>query len=100
LTSISPRDFAAKWRVTRGKERSTAQEHFIDVCRLLGVPTPNEADPIGDRYAFDAYGWPRDLSDEDILGRWLALNQERAGPGMQPHSSDGNTQGRKPHGNT
>jgi len=26
-----------------------------------------------------AYGWPRDLSDEGILGRLLALNLERAG---------------------
>jgi hypothetical protein len=27
----------------------------------------------------DAYGWPRDLSDEEILARLLALNLERAG---------------------
>jgi len=26
----------------------------------------------------DAYGWPHDLSDEDILARLLALNLERA----------------------
>jgi len=25
-----------------------------------------------------AYGWPDDLSDEEILGRLLALNLERA----------------------
>jgi hypothetical protein len=28
----------------------------------------------------DAYGWPHDLSDDDILARLLALNLERAGP--------------------
>jgi hypothetical protein len=27
----------------------------------------------------DAYGWPHDLSDEEILARLLALNQARAG---------------------
>ena len=27
-----------------------------------------------------AYGWPTDLSDDDILARLLALNQERAAP--------------------
>lgn len=27
---------------------------------------------------FDAYGWPHDLSDEEILTRLLALNLERA----------------------
>lgn len=30
-----------------------------------------------DRAVLDAYGWPRDLSDEDILSRLLALNLER-----------------------
>ena len=32
-----------------------------------------------DRAVFDAYGWPRDLSDDAILERLLALNLERAG---------------------
>ncbi|MEI7468724.1 MAG: type IIL restriction-modification enzyme MmeI, partial [Chloroflexota bacterium] len=46
-------EFAAKWRVNRSKERSAAQEHFIDLCQMLGVPTPNEADPSGENYAFE-----------------------------------------------
>ena len=29
--------------------------------------------------ALDAYGWPHDISDEEILERLLALNLERAG---------------------
>lgn len=29
----------------------------------------------------DAYGWPHDLSDEEILERLLALNLERAAGG-------------------
>jgi hypothetical protein len=28
---------------------------------------------------FAAYGWPAELSDEEILARLLALNLERAG---------------------
>jgi len=32
-----------------------------------------------DAAVFDAYGWPHDLSDEEILERLLALNLERAG---------------------
>ncbi|MBI1879934.1 MAG: hypothetical protein HYR94_17230 [Chloroflexi bacterium] len=28
---------------------------------------------------FAAYGWPEDLSDEEILARLLGLNLERAG---------------------
>ena len=32
-----------------------------------------------DNAVFDAYGWPRDLTEEQILERLLALNLERAG---------------------
>ena len=31
-----------------------------------------------DAAALDAYGWPHDLSDDEILARLLALNLERA----------------------
>ena len=31
-----------------------------------------------DATVFDAYGWPRDLSDEEILRRLVELNQARA----------------------
>ena len=36
----------------RDKEKAASQEHFIDLCRMLGEPTPNEADPTGTTYAF------------------------------------------------
>jgi hypothetical protein len=29
-------DFIRKWRAVELKERSAAQEHFLDLCRLLG----------------------------------------------------------------
>jgi hypothetical protein len=31
-----------------------------------------------DNAVLDAYGWPHNLSDEQILERLLALNRERA----------------------
>ncbi|OYW55318.1 MAG: restriction endonuclease subunit M [Rhizobiales bacterium 12-68-15] len=31
-----------------------------------------------DALVFDAYGWPRDLTDEEIITRLVALNKERA----------------------
>ena len=43
-------DFIVKWGKAELKERSAAQEHFIDLCRLLGHPTPAEADPTGDTF--------------------------------------------------
>lgn len=45
--------FIAKWRAAELKERSAAQEHFIDLCRLLDEPTPADADPSGTFYAFE-----------------------------------------------
>jgi len=50
---MTPSEFAAKWGGSTRTERAASQEHFIDLCRMLGVPTPNEADPKGDWYAFE-----------------------------------------------
>ena len=50
---MTPGAFIAKWRAAELKERSAAQEHFIDLCRLLGEPTPAEADPGGEHYCFE-----------------------------------------------
>ena len=36
-----------------------------------------------DAAVLDAYGWPRDLSDEEILERLLGLNLERAEQGLK-----------------
>lgn len=53
MALITPDQFIAKWQAAELKERSAAQEHFIDLCRLLGEPTPAEADPNGDWYCFE-----------------------------------------------
>ena len=50
---MTPGEFIAKWRDSELKERSGSQEHFIDLCRMLGEPTPADADPVGDRYCFE-----------------------------------------------
>ena len=50
---MTPNEFIAKWRASELKESSAAQEHFIDLCRLLGEPTPAEADPTGEHYCFE-----------------------------------------------
>ena len=50
---MTPYEFIAKWRASALKERSASQEHFIDLCRLLGEPTPAEADPTGETYCFE-----------------------------------------------
>ena len=50
---MGAQEFIGKWRASELKERSAAQEHFIDLCRLLGEPTPAEDDPSGQRYCFE-----------------------------------------------
>lgn len=50
---MTPAEFAQKWAGNTRTERAASQEHFIDLCRMLGVKTPNEADPTGDWYAFE-----------------------------------------------
>ncbi len=50
---MTPGAFIEKWRASGLKERSASQEHFIDLCRLLGEPTPAEADPTGESYCFE-----------------------------------------------
>ena len=50
---MTPHEFITKWRASTLKESSASQEHFIDLCRLLGEPTPAEADPTGEAYCFE-----------------------------------------------
>ena len=50
---MTPYEFIDKWRAAELKERSASQEHFIDLCRLLGEPTPADADPTGETYCFE-----------------------------------------------
>lgn len=51
MTSIN--DFIRKWSAVELKERSAAQEHFLDLCRVLGEPSPATADPTGEFYCFE-----------------------------------------------
>jgi restriction-modification enzyme MmeI-like protein len=49
---MTPEQFIDKWSRADRTERQAAQEHFVDLCRLLDEPTPNESvDPDG--YTFE-----------------------------------------------
>ena len=50
---MTPSEFITKWRASELKERSAAQSHFNDLCRLLGEPSPTDADMTGDWYCFE-----------------------------------------------
>ncbi len=50
---MTPAEFIGKWSDATLRERQGSQEHFLDLCRLLGQPTPAEDDPHGERYCFE-----------------------------------------------
>ncbi len=50
---MNAKQFVAKWKGCTLKERSASQEHFIDLCHLVGIQTPAEADPHGDWFCFE-----------------------------------------------
>jgi len=50
---MTPLRFVDKWRPVALTERASAQEHFIDLCRLFDHPIPIEDDPTGERFTFE-----------------------------------------------
>jgi hypothetical protein len=60
----------------RSGELLTDKERAIDEQGLVSVLKQIHDDL--DAAVFDAYGWPRDLTDDEILARLVALNAERA----------------------
>jgi len=51
--TMTPQEFVDKWRRSKLTERSAAQSHFNDLCRMLGQPTPAKADPEGAAFTFE-----------------------------------------------
>lgn len=91
---MTPDQFITKWRNAELTERAAAQSHFIDLCRLLDEPTPSDADPKGDWYAFergatkttggegwadvwkrDHFGWEYKGKRKDLTAAFAQLQQ-------------------------
>jgi hypothetical protein len=51
--TFTPQDFVSKWKRVTAREKQTYQEHFIDLCHLVGHQTPNDYDPTGTRFGFE-----------------------------------------------
>ena len=69
LPTLSPQEFVVKWRSATLKERSAAQEHFIDVCHLVGQQTPAEEDPAGTSFSFE-YGASKERGGQGWADVW------------------------------
>ena len=91
---MTPKEFISKWQAADLKERSASQEHFLDLCRLLGEPTPAEADPTGESYCFEkgvsklsggkgwadvwkrgCFGWEYKGKRHDLKAAYMQLQQ-------------------------
>lgn len=46
-------EFIAKWQKVELTERSAAQQHFLDLCDLVGSAKPAAADPTGEEFTFE-----------------------------------------------
>ena len=53
ICTLTPVSFIVEFANVGAGRSAPPQEHFIDLCRLLGEPTPAEADPTGERYCFE-----------------------------------------------
>ena len=51
---MTPQHFVEKWGRAELSERAASQEHFIDLCQLLGQPTPG-SDATGEDYCFEKH---------------------------------------------
>lgn len=67
--TLTPNEFVTRWKNVELTERAASQSHFIDLCRLLGEPTPIEADPIGNWYCFDR-GVKKDMGGDGWADVW------------------------------
>ena len=50
---MTPYEFIDKWRASTLTERQASQQHFLDLCELLGEPKPADVDPTGETYCFE-----------------------------------------------
>ena len=61
---MTPAEFKRKWARYTGKETAAYQEHFNDLCALLGHPSPATADPTGsESFCFQK----RVVKDEELF---------------------------------
>jgi len=93
---MTPHEFIAKWQRANLTERSACQQHFLDLCELLGQPKPAAADPDGAWYTFERgvrkttgekgwadvwmrghFGWEYKGKHKDLAAAYRQLNLYR-----------------------
>ena len=74
---MTPYDFIIRWRASKLKECSESSEHFIDLYRLLGEPTPAEPTLPGETFCF-ARGARKDTGGDGWADVWSRRHMPRS----------------------
>ncbi len=67
---MTPEKFQEKWENATRTERSAAQEHFLDLCELLGVNKPADDDKHGKTYTFEKLTTRADKGGKAFADVW------------------------------
>jgi type II restriction/modification system DNA methylase subunit YeeA len=51
--ALTPQEFVARWERVTLSELASYQQHFLDLCEMLGEPRPAESDASGSSYTFE-----------------------------------------------
>ena len=70
--AVTPERFIAKWATSTATEKAGSQEHFIDLCRMLGEKTPNDDPGLRDSYAFEKTTARTTTEGSGFADVWLA----------------------------
>ena len=100
---MTPAEFANKWGHVQLGESAASQSHFNDLCRMIGVKTPVEADPQGVWFTFekgldkstggkgfadvwrrDCFGWEYKGQGKDLSAAYQQLQLYREALGNPP----------------
>ena len=100
---MTPAEFANKWGYVQLGESAASQSHFNDLCRMIGVKTPVEADPQGVWFTFekgldkstggkgfadvwrkDCFGWEYKGQGKDLSAAYQQLQLYREALGNPP----------------
>jgi hypothetical protein len=53
MTALTPHEFTQRWSASTLSERASYQQHFLDLCEMLGVPKPSQLDGAAELYTFE-----------------------------------------------
>lgn len=103
MPGMTVHEFITKWRRATLGEKQAAQEHFLDLCELLGHPKPADVDPHGESFCFERgasktkggdgwadvwkkgyFGWEYKGKHKDLTAAYGQLNDYRAALGNPP----------------